>query len=267
VNARQYSIGILEADTLEGKLVPPPRRLTLIDREPPLVVTAPRRPPALTAVHHRKIAVPPLEGMRDPSQRARILHALANHELQAVELFAWALLAFPAAPRAFRAGLVKILADEQRHLRLYDERLAAHGTYFGAHPVTAHFWNRLPDPTTPLPFLCTMGLTFENANLDFAPAYAAAARAAGDPATADALDAVHADEISHVRFAFVWLRRLAPDQDPWAAYLAGLAPPLGPSRARGATLDEDARRRAGLSSEFIAHLAAAVPRRPNGSPR
>ena len=30
--------------------------------------------------------------MRDPAQRARILHALANHELQAIELFAWALL-------------------------------------------------------------------------------------------------------------------------------------------------------------------------------
>jgi IS4 transposase len=27
--------------------------------------------------------------MRDPAQRARILHALANHELQAAELFAW----------------------------------------------------------------------------------------------------------------------------------------------------------------------------------
>jgi len=30
-------------------------------------------------------------------QRALILHALANHELQAIELFAWALLAFTDA--------------------------------------------------------------------------------------------------------------------------------------------------------------------------
>jgi uncharacterized ferritin-like protein (DUF455 family) len=267
VNARQYAIAILEAETLDGKLAPPPRRLTLVDREAPLLITAPRRPLSLTAVHHRKIAVPPLEGMRDPSQRARILHALANHELQAVELFAWALLAFPSAPRSFRAGLVKILADEQRHLRMYDRRLAAHGTHFGALPVTAHFWNRLPDPSTPLPFLCTIGLTFENANLDFAGEYARAARAAGDDDTARVLDEVHADEIGHVRFAWVWLRRLAPDADPWDTYLAGLAPPLGPARARGATLDEDARRRAGLSPDFIARLAAAIPRRPNGSPR
>ena len=45
-----------------------------------------------------------------------------------------------------------------------------------------------------------MGLTFENANLDFAGDYARAARACGDVATADALDQVHADEIRHVHF-------------------------------------------------------------------
>ena len=41
-----------------------------------------------------------------------------------------------------------------------------------------------------------MGLTFENANLDFAGDYAAAARACGDDATAAVLDQVHADEIA-----------------------------------------------------------------------
>jgi uncharacterized ferritin-like protein (DUF455 family) len=267
MDARSYARGILEAETLEGKRRPPPARMVLIDREPPVVVTAPRRPANLAAVHHRRVSVPPIAGMRDPSQRARILHALANHELQAIELFAWALLAFPQAPRAFRAGLVKILSDEQRHLALYEQRLAAHRVAFGDLPVTAHFWNRLPDASSPLPFLCTMGLTFENANLDFAGAYAAAARDAGDAATADVLDVVHADEIGHVRFAWVWLKKLAPDADPWSTYLAALAPPLSPARARGAVLDETSRRRAGLSADFIAHLAAAAPKRPNGEPR
>jgi len=36
-------------------------------------------------------------------------HALANHELQAIELFAWAVLAFPDTPIAFRRGLIAIL--------------------------------------------------------------------------------------------------------------------------------------------------------------
>jgi len=286
VRARDYARSILEAETLAGKLAPPPPGLVLEDAEPPLLVEAPRRPPGLEAVHHRKVSVPPIHGMRDPAQRARILHALANHELQAIELFAWALLAFPDAPRPFRAGLVGILADEQRHLGLYQERLRAHGVSFGDLPVTAHFWNKLgphmaadrrgdapaspPAPAqaaTPLGFVCTMGLTFENANLDFAGAYAVAARAAGDEATARVLEQVHDDEIGHVRFAWVWLRTLAPDAAPWDVYVANLAPPLSPARARGRELDVEARRRAGLDDEFVARLAAIEGKRPNGEPR
>jgi uncharacterized ferritin-like protein (DUF455 family) len=205
--------------------------------------------------------------MKDKSQRARILHALANHELQAIELFAWALLAYPDAPLAFRRGLIAILADEQRHLALYMQRLAAHGITFGDHPVTGHFWNKLDHLSTPLAFVCAMGLTFENANLDFAGDYAAAARACGDTATADVLDQVHTDEIAHVHFGWVWLRRLAGEGDAWQAYLANVKFPLGPHRARGARFDREARRRAGFDEAFIAQLEATLPTRPSGEPR
>jgi uncharacterized ferritin-like protein (DUF455 family) len=205
--------------------------------------------------------------MRDPAQRARIVHALANHELQAIELFAWALLAFPDAPTAFRRGLVAILADEQRHFALYADRLAALGVAFGDHAVTGHFWNKLDHYTSPLEFVCAMGLTFENANLDFAGDYAAAARACGDDATAAALDRVHEDEIGHVHFGWIWLRRFAGDVDPWQAYLANVRHPLGPRRARGTRFDRDARRRAGFDDAFIAALEATAPTRPSGEPR
>jgi uncharacterized ferritin-like protein (DUF455 family) len=266
VDARDYALGIVTSDTLAGKLVPPPE-LRLEDAGAPMRPCAPGRPAALAIVAGRHAKVPPIAGMRDPSQRARILHALANHELQAIELFAWALLAFPDAPVAFRRGLVAILGDEQRHLGLYNERLAALGMTFGDLPVTGHFWNKLDHFATPLAFVCAMGLTFENANLDFAGEYATAARAAGDPATADVLDAVHADEIAHVHFGYVWLRRLSSDDDAWRAYLANVKFPLGPRRARGGTFDREARRRAGLDDAFIDALAATDPTRPSGEPR
>lgn len=284
VTARDYALAIVTAETLDGKLVPPPADLVLEDPGEPVRLAAPGRPPGLAIVtrERRPVAtggpgaappprrlprVPPLAGMRDPGQRARILHALANHELQAIELFAWALLAFPSAPLAFRRGLVAILADEQRHLELYRARLAAHGVAFGDQPVTGHFWNKLDHLIGPLEFVCAMGLTFENANLDFAGEYAAAARACGDDATAVALDRVHADEIAHVHFGWVWLKRFAGDADPWQAYLDHVAFPLGPRRARGARFDREARRRAGLDEAFIAALEATPPTRPSGEPR
>ena len=264
---RAYALGIVLGETLAAKLAPPPAELELDDREPALRIAAPGRPAELAIAHARKVRTPPLAGMRDPAQRARILHALANHELQAIELFAWALLAYPDAPVAFKRGLVAILAEEQIHFGLYAERLAALGTRFGDHPVTGHFWNKLEPLIGPLEFACAMGLTFEQANLDFAGDYATAARACGDVATAAALERVHADEIGHVHFAWTWMTKLGGDRDPWQTYLAHVTPPLGPARARGARLDRDARRKAGISDAFIAALEAIAPTRPSGEPR
>ena len=267
MSARDFALAVVTGRSLADKLVPPPDELALDDAGPPLRLTAPGRARELAIVPGRAARVPPVAGMRDPSQRARILHALANHELQAIEIFAWGLLAFPDAPQPFRRGLVAILADEQRHFAAYAERLAAHGARFGDHPVTGHFWNKLDHMRTPIELVCAMNLTFEAANLDFAGDYAAAARAAGDEPTAAALDRIHADEIRHVHFGWTWLRRLAPDRAPWQAYTANLRPPLGPHRARGARLDREARRRAGFDEAFIAELAGVAPKRPSGAPR
>ena len=267
MTVREYAERIVTSASLDDKLAPPADDMIIEDAGAPLRLAAPGRPPQLALVPGRSARVPPLAGMRDPAQRARILHALANHELQAIEVFAWALLAFPDAPLAFRRGLVAILADEQRHFRLYEARLHAHGTHFGAHPVTGHFWNKLDHMRTPTELVCVMGLTFEAANLDFAGDYAAAARTHGDHATADALDQVHADEIRHVHFGYTWLKRFAGDVAPWQAYLANVREPLGPRRARGARMDRDARRRAGFDEAFIAELDAIEPKRPSGEPR
>jgi uncharacterized ferritin-like protein (DUF455 family) len=269
ISARAYALAIVTGDTLAAKQVPLPELAYDVDvNEHAVRISAPGRPPELQIVPGRQARVPPIAGMRDPAQRARILHALANHELQAIELFAWAVLAYPDAPLAFRRGLIAILADEQRHMALYLDRLAAHGQRFGDHPVTGHFWNKLDHLSGPLEFACAMGLTFENANLDFCGDYAVAARACGDVATAEVLDQVHADEIRHVHFGWVWLKKLAGDAvDPWDAYTAHVKPPLGPHRARGARLDREARRRAGLDEAFIDRLDAIAATRPSGQPR
>lgn len=265
---RDYALGILETESLEAKLAPPEGELSDERPGPARRIAAPARPAHLAIAEARAVKVPPVTGMADLSQRRRILHALANHELQAAELFAWALLAFPEAPRAFRRGLLAILAEEQLHCRLYLERLAALGGRFGDQPVTGHFWNKLDPIETPLHFVCTMGLTFENANLDFAQDYARAARDAGDEATAAVLDRVHADEIRHVAFAWRWLGRLKDEgESAWDAYLRSVAWPLGPSRARGRDFDRAAREAAGVDAAFIAELERATAVRPNGRAR
>lgn len=268
MKADAYARGVVLGETLAAKLAPPPDGPDLEwDAHAEERIAAPGRPEDLRIVAGRGARVPPVAGMRDPAQRARILHALANHELQAIELFAWAVLAYPDAPAAFRRGLVAILADEQRHLALYADRLVALGTHFGAHPVTGHFWNKLDHLETPIDFVCAMSLTFENANLDFAGDYRKAALACGDVATAGALAQVHADEIRHVHFGYTWLAKLAAPSSPREAYEAHTRFPLGARRARGAEMDREARVAAGLDDDLIALFEAADAVRPSGEPR
>ena len=268
MTVREFAERLVRATDVATKLEAPPRGLPDVDRGEAVFVAAPGRTAELTVQPGRKVRVPSLAGMPDPAQRVRILHALANHELQAAELFAWALLAFPDAPSAFRRGCLVILAEEQEHCRLYVERLAEHGAHFGAFPVTGHFWHQLATVRSPLEFLVVMGLTFENANLDFTLEHADAAREAGDEATAAVLERVHHDEIRHVRFARRWVLRFDPTATSlWEAYERNLPYPLTPSRARGKRLDVEARRRAGLGDDFVQRLTELVPRRPGGAPR
>jgi uncharacterized ferritin-like protein (DUF455 family) len=258
VEARDFALGVLRSPDLDRKLAPAPAGLTDLGPGPALRVEAPARPPSLAIRPSVEARVPPREGMADPAQRPRIIHALANHELQAVELFAWALLAFPDAPAEFRSGILRLLDDEQRHTRWYIERLAAWGTRFGDHPVSGYFWSKVATFTTPLRFVCAMGLTFENANLDHTLEYAEAARAAGDEETARLLEAVHADEVGHVRFGRVWLGRWKESgESVAAAYAANVSWPLRAALARGKVFHAGPRREAGLDEELIRLLEEA----------
>jgi uncharacterized ferritin-like protein (DUF455 family) len=203
-----------------------------------------------------------------PDAIARCLARFAHHELGAIELFAWALLRWPELPASLRRGLLGALLDEQRHCRLYLERLRAHGSALADHPAPGYFWLQVPriheSPHGPRAFLAALGLTFEQANLDFAPLYRDAFRAAGDAASADVCQVVHDDEVRHVKLALHWLGRLGPpdraEQSQLEAYRETVPFPLGARRAKGRVFDADARRRAGLDEEFIAWVRDA--RRP-----
>ncbi len=268
---RRFAERVILSPELGEKLAPPPRDLVDDDRGDGIAPAAPVRSPELTIVSGREAKVPALGGFSDPEQRRRIIHSLANHELQATELFARALLAFPDAPAELRGDLLSVLREEQVHTRLHVRRLEALGGRFGAYPVSGYFWNRTVAANTPAEFLAAMSLTFENANLDHAAEIALVARQHGDEETARILDRIGADEVRHVALGRHWLEQLAdPGETLWESYQRNLLWPLHPGRARGTDFRPDPRRAAGLDEEFIAGLAAsprdALPtRRGEGS--
>ena len=253
---REYARTILESGRLEAKLASPGSDLK--DNAPgePAVVDRPVRDAEIRIRPGREVRIPAREGMGDPAQRVRIIHAFANHELQAVELFAWALLAFPEADPEFRRGLVRILADEQRHTRMYLQLLARRSAAFGDFPVSGYFWAKAGEWSSPLRFIAAMSLTFECANLDHASDYGDLARKAGDRELADVIAVVHREEIEHVRFGWTWLNRLKADgETAWDAYRRSLVWPLRPSRSIGRLFDDRARMDAGIDRSFVEALA------------
>jgi uncharacterized ferritin-like protein (DUF455 family) len=205
--------------------------------------------------------------LADPGHRKLCLSRFAHHELMAVELFAWALLRWPSLPRSLRRGLLSALVDEQRHCRLYLERLEAHGGHFETDDHSDYFWQQVPviaaSPAGPRAFLAAVGLTLEQANLDFTLTYRDGFAEAGDLESARVCQLVHDEEIAHVALAARWMHRLdepgASDADATDLdrYLAAVPFPLGPARAKGRRFEVEPRRRAGLSDALIDHVRHA----------
>jgi len=244
------------ARTLDEKLAPRDPRGThrWEPRAPARRIAAPGRPPELRVL--RRAAKRPGAGvLRTPAGRACLAHLCLHHELQAAELFAWALLAFPDAPRAFRRGLVALALEEARHARLYAQHVERLGSAVGEFPVRDWLWQRVTAAATPVAFTALLGIGFEGGNLEHARDFAARFRAAGDEGLARTAERVAREEVRHVRFARRWYARWrgALEFERWRADLPA---PLTPSVLRGRELARDARRAAGLDERFLEALEA-----------
>jgi uncharacterized ferritin-like protein (DUF455 family) len=254
VDLREWAIRILSADTLEEKLFCPDQ---LTDDHPgaPLFFNEPTRPAGM-GFHKRtrEQKLPPFQLHGSVENRATCLHRFAGHELLAVEIMAHALTAFPNAPKAFRKGVAHTLKEEQGHVQMYRKRMQALGIEFGDLPLFKHFWNQVPYLTCPLRYVSVMSLTFEMANLDFAPLYGRSFAHFGDTESAALMAQILHDEINHVAFGWRWFNRLKGEGDAWANWVESIQPKLAPKRAKGFVLMEENRKQAGIPDHWIAKL-------------
>lgn len=253
---RAWAVRILSADTLEEKLFDPGE---WTDHEPgsPLFWQDPVRPPGMGfSFHTKEEKLPSFQEHGDPSKRAICLHRFAGHELLAVEIMAFTLLAFPQAPSTFRRGLAHTLREEQGHVRLYMTQMARLGIRFGDLPLYRHFWKHTPHIHSPLHYISMMSLTFEMANLDFAPLYGKSFAHFGDQESAHLMATILQDEVAHVRFGWHWLKRFKPtEQNEWEAWENTLTTTLlTPKRAKGFLVHEEPRQQAGIPQDWIVKL-------------
>jgi uncharacterized ferritin-like protein (DUF455 family) len=182
------------------------------------------------------------------------MHFFANHELLAIEMMAMALLRYPVINNddlLFKKGLVKTIQDEQKHFKMYINRIKEFGIEFGDYPLNDFFWRRAHDLHTPSHFYSLMALTFESANLDFARYYGECFAEVEDKQSESIMNIVFEDEISHVALGAKWLNCWRGDKRLWEYYENHLPKLLTPARAKGIHFNKEARYRAGLDESFV----------------
>ena len=250
----EFCTQILQSGDLKDKLATPPEGLTDDSRE---VYEIPDQPARSSKIRFsdKKSKIPRLEHLNQEINRAVTLHHFANHELLAIELFAYSLLKFQDAPRVIRKGLFRNLCDEQKHMKLYLARMEELGIGFGDRPLNHIFWKQIPGMNTLEKFCAVLSLTFEGANLDFSVLYREAFKEQGDNKSSQIMDTVYKDEIKHVKRGLYVMRHSNLQKlNDWECYQALLEKPLTPRRAKGYYYLPETRKRAGFDNFFIEGL-------------
>ena len=188
------------------------------------------------------------------NKKAQALHFFANHELQAIEMMAAAILLFPSKTNEdheFNLGLMRTIQDERKHFLLYQNRFNELGYEFGDFGVGNFFWKQLPNINTKSQFYSFIALTLEAANLDFAKYYSEVFASFGDTKSSKILDIVYEDEIRHVDIGRKWLELWRGEKTLWKYYMENLPGLMTPARSKGMKFDREGRERAGLDHDFI----------------
>lgn len=149
------------------------------------------------------------------SQRMRRnrIHTHMHNEMQSIEIVAQCIADFPDAPWELRMELARQCWDESRHAAVLLRRLTEMGGYKGEFPVMHFEWNITCMTDSIAARLAIQNRSFEGGEMDVLQELVQVWRDEGDDATAELLDGILSDEIHHVRFANLWLKRLAKD-DP-----------------------------------------------------
>ncbi len=181
--------------------------LVLGDSRPP---PRPARPPHPVLLAPGK--VPRRRINRGLKGRIALLHALAHIELNAIDLACDIIARFaPTAdlPEAFTIDWIRVASDEARHFRLLSARLQDFETRYGDLPAHDGLWEAAENTAHDLRArLAVVPLVLEARGLDVTPMMIEKLRAAEDDESADILEIIHRDEITHVAAGQRWFHHL-----------------------------------------------------------
>lgn len=219
--------------------------------EPPVRPARPNHPELLAPSEMPKRR----KGGNEANRRA-LLHAIAHIELNAIDL-AFDIVARYGAemPRSFTDDWLSVGDDEARHFSMLNSRLKAIDSYYGDLPAHDGLWQSAIDTADNIGArLAVVPMVLEARGLDVTPSMIAQFRRVGDDASADVLQVIYEEEISHVATGSRWFKFVANKQnqqpEKWfqnlvKTYFHGQLKPPFNTNARG---------KAGLPPSYYAPL-------------
>lgn len=152
--------------------------------------------------------------------RVALLHALAHIELNAIDL-AWDIIArfsyyYKASefslPIEFYEDWLNVADDEAKHFLMISKRLDDFGAAYGDLPAHDGLWESALRTKDNFPArLAVVPMVLEARGLDVTPGMVEMMRAQDDHETADILQVIHDEEITHVEAGTRWFKK-------WCAY-------------------------------------------------
>lgn len=157
-------------------------------------------------IHIKK--VPPKQGLSSNEGQARLLHDLANIELQAMELGIRSLHDYPNADPIFREQLVKLTLEEAYHLKLCLTELQNLGFQWGDWPVHTMLWDATDINDSLLDRILIVHRYLEGSGLDASEELLKKLSGLVNKEPRRIVGIIAHDEVGHVQFGSNWFKQL-----------------------------------------------------------
>lgn len=151
---------------------------------------------------------PPKKGISFQEGQARLLHDLANIELQAMELGLRTLIEFQDAPKAFRNELTEITLQEASHLQMCLDGIERLGYKWGDWPIHVALWNATSDDDSILDRILIVHRYLEGSGLDAGETIMNRLANTHAPLVTPLLRKIFDDEVGHVLFGSQWYKEI-----------------------------------------------------------
>ncbi len=152
------------------------------------------------------------KGLSFKQGQARLLHDLANIELQAMELCLRTYFEFPEAPTEFREQLREIAFGEAKHLGLALDALESLGFNWGDWPASLSLWNAVSKEDTLLDRILIVHRYLEGSGLDAGDTLLKKLAGVLEGPAHKVIRIIVEEELGHVQFGSRWYAEICQRQ-------------------------------------------------------